>query len=204
MPTKRFAIDRGGEKRLSISWGIGGRNLRVLLDGLELPPTAPGGRDFRLPDGRPLAVDVDARSGVVDVICDGAFLPGTRFDPYHQLLLAAAILFVLGGLHIAAAFLPVAEWFPGTEGLPIVAAGVAVFYLAAGLAVSRRSRVFLYLSTLAATLEAVILAIALFLAGLNVKLLLLLFLPLAPLFPGFSALEEISIEEESRPAAPIG
>ena len=105
VPTRRFAIDRGAAKRLSISWERGGRTLRVFLDGLELPSTMPAGNDFRLPDGRPLAVDVDAASGTVDVICDGDFLPGTRFDPHHQLLLAYVTLFLVGTLHIAVAFL---------------------------------------------------------------------------------------------------
>jgi hypothetical protein len=205
VPTRRFAIDRGGAKRLTVSWGRGGRDLRVLLDSFELVPTAFGGKDFRLPDGRTLMVDVDSANGTVDVICDGAFLPGTRFDPEHQLFLAYVMLFLLAAAHVALPFLPIDSWLPDAEGLPLGAAGLALaaFYGLAGAAVARRSRIGLYLATSAVTLEGGLLASVLFLAGFeHVKLLLVLFLPLAPLLTGISALD--ALQHQDQPMTRIG
>jgi hypothetical protein len=152
-------------------------------------------------------VDVDSANGTVDVICDGAFLPGTRFDPHHQLFLAYATLFLVAAVHVALAFLPIDHWLPDAQGLPLAAAGLALaaFYGLAGASVVRRSRMGLYLATSAAALEGSFLAILLFLAGFSqIKLLLVLFLPLAPLLTGFSALDELALQHEDQPITPVG
>src|SRR6185436_19043277 len=116
MPVRRFAIDRGEPKRLTVKWSVGGRSAEVLLDGNPLVPIEPGGLRYRLPDGRPLAVSIEAETGNLDVIRDGEFLPGTRFDPHHQVFLAYATLFALAALHCLVPLLPLERVLPSLRG----------------------------------------------------------------------------------------
>lgn len=57
MPTKKYALEVGGPKRLAVSWGIGWKNFGVKFDGQEVAALATGhdvlsaGASFPLPDG---------------------------------------------------------------------------------------------------------------------------------------------------------
>jgi hypothetical protein len=117
MPKRRFALERGGPRRPLIQGGHTG--LKVFLDGLEVPPSGSHRNDYRLPDGSWVHVDVDSQSSTVDVLRDGQFLPGTRFDPFHQVTIAWAIVMALAAANAALAFLPLDQWIPETAGLPV-------------------------------------------------------------------------------------
>jgi hypothetical protein len=60
MPTKKYALEVGGPKRLVISWSIGWKNLSVKFDGQEVARLAnaydaiSAGSTFPLPDGSEL------------------------------------------------------------------------------------------------------------------------------------------------------
>jgi hypothetical protein len=60
MPTKKYALEVGGPKRLAVSWGIGWKSFSVKFDGQEVAHLANAydaivaGSTFALPDGTKL------------------------------------------------------------------------------------------------------------------------------------------------------
>jgi hypothetical protein len=111
------------------------------LDGLEVPPS--GRNDYRLPDGSWVHVDVDYQSNTVDVLRDGQFLPGTRFDPFYQVTIAYAIVLALAVVNAALSFLPLDRWLPDAAGLPVktIAWALAAAFAFLGLAARQRSKI---------------------------------------------------------------
>jgi hypothetical protein len=109
VPTARFALERGGPKRLEIRWGRGwGSQTAIILDGKEIG-TLPGrkelkeGRLFRLDDGSTLSVQFGPNLITQEfrVLLDGFPLPGSASDPAHRLRVASGVLFFIGGVTIA-------------------------------------------------------------------------------------------------------
>ncbi len=60
MPKKQFAFEKGGSKRLKLSWGAYSKNLKIELDGEYLAGCRgrelKAGKEFPLPDGSRLSV----------------------------------------------------------------------------------------------------------------------------------------------------
>jgi len=140
MPQRRFALERGGPRRLRVQWGREG--LKVFLDELEVPPAGPHPNDYRLPDGSWVHVDVDPRFSTVDVLRDGDFLPGTRFDPFHQLAVAYGILFALAALHAVLIVVPLERVMPAALGRSLgpFCVALAALYALLGWGVLLRSK----------------------------------------------------------------
>lgn len=106
MPSKNYALDRGGPERVGVAWEGAFKELSVTFDGtplgsfttakeLEAPKTLP------LPDGSQLTVAL-AKFGPfpeLRISRDGAALPGTSGDPQTQLAGAYTMLFLVAALN---------------------------------------------------------------------------------------------------------
>jgi hypothetical protein len=108
MAKHSYALDSGGPKRLELSWSGSYSNVTIHVDG-SVVGTIPDqkelkvGRDFRLPDGSTLHVQLvrSLMSQEVRLLRDGVPLPGTSADPAQQLRTAYNILFFVGALSLA-------------------------------------------------------------------------------------------------------
>ncbi len=88
MPTKQYALEAGGAKRIKVSWGMFWKNFVVAFDGQEVGRVEGGlkelkiGSTFALPNGSELRVRV--KTGLVpdlELFLDGKPVPGTAAVP---------------------------------------------------------------------------------------------------------------------------
>ena len=107
MPSRSFALETGGPKRLVISWKGLWKNINVTLDGKVLGTIADqkelkAGRGFQLPDNSILQVQLvkKAMASELQVLRDGRPLPGSDSDPAQRLSVAYGMIFFIAGLNI--------------------------------------------------------------------------------------------------------
>lgn len=144
MPKLRLAIDRGGPKRLEVSWKMGWKQFRVSMDGAEVGSAAGKselreGREFLLPDGSRLHARLVKQ---LELLRNGRAVPGSATDPVAILNLSCGIIFFIGGASLLVGLL--AEIirdrdFSAVFGWPDALVGAAFVVL--GLFVKRRSTV---------------------------------------------------------------
>jgi hypothetical protein len=147
-----------------------------------------------MPDGSLIAAYVD--DGNVDVLHDGQRLPGSHFDPHHQLAVAYLSLAAVAAIHLAVFWLPIREFLVESVPFPALVTGTAVLgtaYAALSLAIFRRSRAALFVALALTGLEAAFLTVLyLTLAPVfRTRVVLLLFVPCALLLPGIDALDQL-------------
>jgi hypothetical protein len=211
MPTRKFALEQGGAKRVEISWRWFWKDVEVRLDGYVLGTIADKkelqeGRQFTLPDGSALGVQLvrKFRSVQLQVTRNGYPLPGSDSEPNKRLGVAYGTIFFIAGLNIVLGLIAtLAEnTFLTTDlGLDRTTVAFGVVFLILGLLVRRRSAV------------ALAFAIALFIAstiwsfyvmswlmpsrtppagpGIIVRILFL-----ASMTQGFSAIRELNENEQ--------
>lgn len=105
MPTKSYALETDGPKRLTASWKGKYEQLHLTLDGKEVlyVPSATeleAGCSTTLPDGRHLRAQLmtSFRSRELYLDLDGKPLPGSAGDPLTRIWNAAGLLYFIGGL----------------------------------------------------------------------------------------------------------
>jgi hypothetical protein len=104
MPKQQFALEKGGNKRLELSWKGGWRNFTVKLDGQEVgkidgQKSLKEGRTFTLNDGSTLSIKLKTGlSSELQVLRDGKPLPGSASDPRQKLSNATGVIIFVGGL----------------------------------------------------------------------------------------------------------
>jgi hypothetical protein len=144
MPERLYALARGESKRLKVKWNRRGQ-VRVFLDSNELAPTGSHPPSFRLPDASVITAYLDPDG--LDILRDSERLPGSRFDPQHQIFISAATLVILAVAHFAIPWIPLRQMlprdFPSNE-LSGWAPVAGLLYLAFGFLVYRRSRAALW------------------------------------------------------------
>ena len=103
MPKQQFALEKGGSKRLELSWGMSWRNFTISLDGMEVGKIEGGqkslkkGRSFTLPDGSTLSVQLKTGlSSELQLLRNGKPLPGSASDPRQKLNNATGLIIGLG------------------------------------------------------------------------------------------------------------
>lgn len=215
MPVQSYALARGEPKRLKVEWWGGFRHpngyepghARVFLDSNEIAQTGSDPLEYRLPDGSVIALffDPDDPKGL-DVLRDGERLPGSRFEPRHQLLVAVATLLIIAAAHF------VVWWILRKETLPrgfhlrqladwAPAAGLA--YLGLGVLVYYRSRAALWGAMAAWLVEAsyLILVLIYYTSPREGREGLILYSPLALLFIADDALNQLKPRKRA-PADP--
>lgn len=104
---RKYSLEKGGPKNLTIEWTGIWKNTEVLLDGQRLGEPIPTmkdlkqGRTFTLPDGRSLSVQFKQQvfgAQGLEVLLDGRPLPGSDTDPRARLKLATGVLYFVAGL----------------------------------------------------------------------------------------------------------
>ena len=145
MPSRKFAFEKGGPKRVELSWRGSFKDTRVIVDGQELGvipnrKALKQGASFVLPDGGTLSVGF-AGSGLV-VARDGVPLPGSTDDPASQIAAAGGVLYFIGGFSV---LMGIASLFVESEYLDRVGGvynlGGVLFIALAWLATAKRSMV---------------------------------------------------------------
>lgn len=219
MPSKNYALDRGGPERVGVSWEGAFKELSVTFDGtplgsfatakeLEAPKSMP------LPDGSQLTVAL-AKFGPfpeLRISRDGEALPGTSGDPQTQLEAAYTMLFLVAGLNavlgLIAAILDIGFLQSIGVGWGSVFAGVIYAGLAA--LVKRRSTAALAVAVGLFVLDGIFSFVVAAgakasppVGGLIARAFFLM-----PMLRGFSALKELSqppkrIPPRSRPGIPV-
>jgi hypothetical protein len=201
MPQRTYALAHGETKRLKVRWDRQ-RRTRVFLDSSEIAPIESSPPRYRLPDGSILALHVD--EGGLDILRDGERLPGSRFDPQHQLFVAVSVLLAVAVLHFAVQLTPLEQGLPRDfplNGYFGWAPAVGLVYLTLGFLLYHRSRAALYSAMTLSFVEAAALATLylMYAHDVHLKLAFLLFAPFAMLFLGNDALDQLKPPRESGP-----
>jgi hypothetical protein len=148
MAKQVYALEKGGPRRLEVSWKASWRDVTVRLDGVVIG-TAAGqkellaGPQFALPDGTRLKVQLVRRLTGAELVVTrgGQPLPDSTSDPETRVLTAAWVLFIVGGLNIVLGLLGLAF---RTEFLAALGAGwyslvFGALFLSLGFLARRRS-----------------------------------------------------------------
>lgn len=146
MPKLKYALERGEDKSLEISWKGLYKNTEVRLKG-NLIGVIPNkrelrtGRIFPLPDGTSLKVQFFT-SGL-QVLRNNKPLPGSPFDPAYRLANAFGVIYFIAGLNIVLGFLALffQVEFLQTLGFGIISAAIGFIFLVLGFFTQRRSRI---------------------------------------------------------------
>lgn len=145
MPKHNYALERGGEKSLEISWKGRFINFEVRFEG-NLLGTIPNkkelqkGQIFQLPDGTSLLVQMIQSE--LRVLRDGQPLPGSISDPAARLKLSFQFIFFIAALNIV---LGLATLFFQVKylqalGYGIISIALGLIFLVLGFFTQRRSR----------------------------------------------------------------
>lgn len=163
MPSKSYALEENGGKRLEISWAersFNGRwkDVTLRLDG-ETVGTVPGwtdlsaGHEFPLPDGSTVEVRVEWTRALTEhglrVLRDGQPLPGSPTDPATTLRWTYQTLFLVAGLNIVLGLLRLEP----SGGWGVLAVGA--LFLGLAFFVWRRSLVALLIAIAVLALDSV-------------------------------------------------
>lgn len=107
MPSVRYVLEKGGPKRLHVTWKGSYKKLQLALDNqligqVDDPNELKQGCDFALPDGSTLSVRLRRQFlwQVLELRRDGEHLPGTATDPESNLRYAMWVIYFVGALSI--------------------------------------------------------------------------------------------------------
>lgn len=102
MPTKSYAIERGGPKRLTLDWQRGFKDIQVTFDGQPLgvildQKALKEGARFKLPDGSTLDIYKKANRATISITQDGLQIPDSAEDPFKKVQAAGTISLSIAG-----------------------------------------------------------------------------------------------------------
>jgi hypothetical protein len=146
---KKFALQKGEDKRLEISWKARWKSVAVKLDDQEVG-TIPGkaqmleGRDFDLPDGSRLRVQlkkITIGPPTLWLYRNDKPLPGSNADPQKRLAVAYRSIFFIaaGNLLVGAIAAIVEDKALQDAGFGVLALIGGAVFLVLGLLVRKRS-----------------------------------------------------------------
>ena len=168
MPTQKYALVRGEEKKLTISWGVGWSNVRVEYDGeeigmVETRKELQAGQTFTLPDQSELNVKLQSSifSSGLSLTRNGVPVPDSAKDPISTIRGCWQIAHIVAAYNILIGILFVVLKFD-TPYLPkfgYITAALGVGYLILAQMLKRRKSLpaligFIILFTLETLLEA--------------------------------------------------
>jgi len=150
MPSRKYAFEQGGPKRVEVSWRGMWKNITVKVDGYVLGTIAnkkelQEGRHFTLSDGSVLSVQLlkSFSSVQLHVARNGRPLPGSDSDPAKRLSVAYGIIFFIAGLNLVLGVLAVLADVPflAAIGIDWTTIVFGVVFLLLGFLVKGRSMV---------------------------------------------------------------
>ena len=174
MPTRQYALERDGRKRVTVSWQGRWKNVEVTFDG-ESVMTMSGqedltaGREATLSDGSVLGVRLQKRFPGLDllVLRDGVPLPGSPMDRETEVRSAAIVVYVVAGFNALIgliALLGNSELFGGSDG-GLLLLGFAVIFAVLGFFTQRKSAWALGVAILVFALDGVVSGLAMIADG---------------------------------------
>ena len=219
MPSKNYALDRGGPERVGVSWEGAFKELSVTFDGAPLGSFATAKeietpKSMPLPDGSELTV-VLAKFGPfpeLRISRAGEALPGTSGDPQTQLEAAYTMLFLVAGLNAALGLIAALFNIGFLQSIGVGWGSVLAGIIYAGLAalVKRRSTAALAVAVSLFVLDGLYSFVIAAEARVSPPVggLVARFFFVMPMLRGFSALKELSRPPKrspprSRPGAPV-
>ncbi len=165
MPSAKFALEPGGEKRLVVSWSGFWKNIRVLFDDEEIgsftgKAELGQGKSFTLPDRSVVQIKFNQGFGYAEwqVTRNGVPLPGASGNPAEQVKAAGYILYFIAGLNgllglISLVFNSETLQSVGIGGQSLVA---ALIYGVLGFFTLKRSKVALILGIVLFALDGLV------------------------------------------------
>lgn len=221
MPTKTFALEKGGAERLELEWQGNFKDLEVRLDGnligsFENRKELQAGKVFTLDDGSRLEVKLAQSAFVPELTLtrNGEPLPGSTGDPAQRVEAAATMVLVIAGLNAVLGLLAAAfnVQFLQSLGVGVGSIVVGAVYGVLGYFVRQQSLVALGLAVGLFVLDGLSLP---FMAPAgttpSVGGLVARFFLLLPMLRGFPALRALKADEERarralppRPPARVG
>ena len=216
MPSKSYALERGGPERVGVSWDGAFKNVALTFDAAPLGSFATAkeletAQSLPLPDGSRLEV-VIAKFGPfpeLRIARDGEALPGTSGDPQTRLEGATNMLFAVAVLNAAVGLIAAIGDIGFLQSIGIGWGSVVAGALYAGLAalVKRRSTAALAVAVTLFVLDGVYTFVAAAEAKVSPPIggLVARFFFLMPMVRGFSAIRELQKPQKRRVArsAPV-
>jgi len=166
MPKRKYALERGGDKSLEISWEGHWKNTKVRLNG-NLIGAIPNqkelaeGQLFQLPDGTSLRVQL-VRTFLSDgfrVLRNDKPLPGSISDPARtRLAQSFGIIYFIAGLNIVLGFIALIFQveFLQSLGFGINSVAIGFIFLVLGVFTQRRSIIALIIALIIYSLDIVL------------------------------------------------
>ncbi|MDD1444172.1 hypothetical protein MEO93_28300 [Dolichospermum sp. ST_sed3] len=149
----KYALERGGDKSLEISWKGRFKNTKVQLKGNligEIPNKKElmTGKIFQLPDGTSLKVQLVKSE--LRVLQNDKPVPGSISDPITRLGLSFGIIYFIAGLNIVLGFIALIFQveFLQTLGFGIISVAIGFIFLVLGFFTQRRSRIALIVAVI--------------------------------------------------------
>jgi hypothetical protein len=200
MPNKQFALEKGGPKRLEVSWHGIWKDIQVKYDGqllgrIDGQAELKKGREFQLPDGTP--VNVKLNTGFMNqglmLSHNGQPLPGTGGDPETMVKTAGALIYVIAAFNLAigvATFLFNIDMLKSQFGAgPII---MAVVFAPLGFFTMKRSRAALIIAMLLFGADSIASLVMVASSGhYNFGFLVMRFFFLVAMFRGVKAIGEL-------------
>jgi hypothetical protein len=213
MPTKTFALEKGGPERLEIEWQGNFKDVEVRFDGVLLgsfdnAKALDAGGSYTLEDGSTLEVKRAVTAGFVPELTltrNGKPLPGSAADPEQRVASAAGMIFFVAGLNALLGLVAVAfnVTFLQSMGLGLASILEGAIFGALGYFVRQRSIVALGVAVGLFVLDGVALLASASasgsppIGGLVARCFLLV-----PMVMGFPALRALQAEEKRAQRAP--
>lgn len=200
MPTRMYAIEKDGEKRLALSWKSFWKDFTVALDGQVIgifsgQKELEKGQTFQLPDGSTLDVKLarTLMSADLQVLRNGKPLPGSGSDPRVRLKQSYGFIYFIGGFNLLLGFIALLFQvdFLYELGIGFYSILVGLIYLLLAFFVQRRSKLALILALLFYGIETILGVIGGLAAGVVVRIFFMIFM-----WQGFKAIKELRAEDE--------
>ena len=193
MPKRKYALERGGDKSLEISWKGQWKNTEVRLNG-DLIGAIPNqkelrtGQLFQLPDGTALRVQL-VNNGL-RVLRNDKPLPGSSSDPVARLAQSFGIIYFIAGLNIVlgsiASIFQVE--FLQTLGFGIISVAIGFIFLVLGFFTQRRSLIALIIALIIYCLELVLVLFIVFVLDRGHKIITNI---VAPVLTGDNLMDKV-------------
>jgi hypothetical protein len=174
MPSKRYAVDRGGPRRLEITWQNPWKDMTIRFDEQPVGAIATrqellAGRQFKLPDKSTLRIQLVKRSidSELHILRDGRAVPGSFTDPETRYKLAYGVVVGITALYLVLGLVSMLTHSALLQGLGVGAQSVALgaILILVSFYVKRRSTVGLGAAIVILLVDGLLAAVYAILAG---------------------------------------
>ncbi len=201
MPSRKFSLEEGGQKRLEVSWNLsffGWKDITVRLDGKEVLSFAnmkalEKGGEFSLEDGSRIEVRLAGTyMKNLQILRNDRPVPGSDTEPAQKIKIASYILFALGDFAILVGLIFMVIFPEMSSLLGLVILG-GVIYFILGAMIRQRSKIAIVASIVLVAISGI--------SSINIgqwSSLMLAAVVIICLIRGYGAIEELEKNETVR------